>query len=215
MNTVARPIREIIGHNVRAIRNEHNVTADELGRELRHYGMKWNANRVSELERGQKAVGIPELVMLSLALSSLTGRNITPGGLLNSGDPVELVEGVTLQDNALRRVIEGDDELKSGDVVGGIEAINAVISNSLEGLRNIPANVPFGQVRQAVKDRSLADRRAARKLGWSEEEFLRRCLAQWGHMLSVETERRAGSDANAQRRGRITRELIDELKAAA
>lgn len=215
MNTSARPIREIIGHNVREIRDEHGVTADELGRELRHYGMKWNVNRVSELERGQKAVGIPELVTLSLALSSLTGSTTTPGDLLDSGDPVELAEGVTLQNNALRRVVEGDDDLKVGDVVGGVEAVNAAINHSLESLRGISESIPFGQVRQAVRDRGLADHRAARKLGWTDDEFLRHCLDRWGRMLSVETERRAGPDANAQRRGRITRELIDELKGAA
>lgn len=57
----------------------------------------------------------------------------------------------------------------------------------------------------------LADHRAARRLGMSDSEFRAICDVLWGHPLSIERDRRVPQGATAQKSGRMTRQLMQEV----
>jgi transcriptional regulator with XRE-family HTH domain len=59
---------------------------------------------------------------------------------------------------------------------------------------------------------SLAEERAAKKLGISTAQLQNRALDLWAHPLEEESYRRAGMDSTAQARGRVTRVLVDEIR---
>lgn len=58
------------------------------------------------------------------------------------------------------------------------------------------------------------DERAARALGMSVAELSRVAKRLWGKTFSAERDARAGSDANAQKRGWVTRAMLEEVRAA-
>jgi hypothetical protein len=62
---------------------------------------------------------------------------------------------------------------------------------------------------------SLAEERAAKKLGISTAQLRKLALNLWAHSLEEESSRRAGSDSTPQARGRVTRLLVDELRVFA
>lgn len=66
----------------------------------------------------------------------------------------------------------------------------------------------------AIVNMELADKRNAKKLGLSEPEFCAWSVRLWRHLMSEETERRAPENATAQKKGRITRELMEEMREA-
>jgi hypothetical protein len=66
---------------------------------------------------------------------------------------------------------------------------------------------------QPVLDWSgLTDQRVAASLGLNTEQLCDAAVQLWGTVFSAERDRRAGPDANPQKRGRVTRELKAELK---
>ena len=59
---------------------------------------------------------------------------------------------------------------------------------------------------------SLAEERAAKKLGISTTRLRQQALDLWGRSLEAEALNRAGADSTPQARGRVTRVLVDEIR---
>ena len=53
------------------------------------------------------------------------------------------------------------------------------------------------------------------KLGMTDAEFLARSVQLWGRVLSAEVDARSDPGDSPQKRGRITRVLLDELREVA
>ena len=66
--------------------------------------------------------------------------------------------------------------------------------------------------RSAERSIGLAERRAGQSLDVRPLVVALASQVLWGKSLSEERDERAGISANAQRRGRITRELLTELR---
>ncbi|MGK7221519.1 helix-turn-helix domain-containing protein [Kocuria flava] len=209
-------VLEVLGRNVRARRKASGITLSELARAAGEYGQKWSTGRIGDLEAGRGTASVEVLVVLALSLTHLTGQRVRPLELLEADEGVELGEGFALKAEAFRRVLNGTTsalELDADDILGGLDEAARRLTSSLSSMPS-GTGLKFGLVRRALAEKSLADERAARKLGLDDEEFLVRCLSLWGHMMSVEVSRRAGEGASPQKRGRVTRVLLDELKVA-
>lgn len=61
---------------------------------------------------------------------------------------------------------------------------------------------------------SLAVRRAAKKLGIAALEVERRAVTLWGQRFDSELWSRAGRESSPQARGRVTRILVEEIRAS-
>lgn len=210
-------MRATVGRNVRAIRQDHGLTADQLAHELRTAGLRWNATRVGELERGEKAVGVPELVALALSLSSLTGTEVTPERLVHTAGHVRLTPELAVRGGALADVLAGRrTRLRVSDLHNARELVDETTTALGERAgRTVKTwGTDDAEIIRAGQSATpmLADTRAAKRLGLTPERFFTACYRQWGHLLSTEIERRAGPGASAQARGHVTRELVDELR---
>lgn len=98
--------------------------------------------------------------------------------------------------------------------------VNSVIRHAFEDLSAEFARYPqFSDVGLAelgaVSDRhGLDEQRVAKRLGVSGLALAAASVKLWGQSFADERDSRAGADANAQRRGRVSRELQAELREA-
>lgn len=217
-------LADLIGSNFRQARKELGLTLDEVASEASDFGLKWNTARVSNLENGRATPNIQTLLIMAYVLSSASeDYRISPMTLLQAheGDVIEIGK-TDIYARSYNMLLEGAlDELMASDVEGGKEAQDKLLNNlqaSLQEVSEFNSKLPDAKkftLRDWIKageKYSLADERAARKIGLSKDQFIVACFQKWGHPLSVETESRSKSGDSPQKRGRITRELLAELK---
>lgn len=216
---MADSIPVVLGRNVRAIREHHGLTMADVAKEVRSYGVKWSTGRLTQVEHGEGAATIQLLLVLALTLSDLTGEKVTPELLLTTDADVQLTPDQELTGQAFTDVFAGrTTTLLAHDIPEGVQQASETVQRVLETnsvLGDIlGGDVTFGAIRAANKARTLADERAARKLGLTDTEFLAWSVRLWGKMMSAEVEERAEPGATPQKKGRITRQLMDEMRGA-
>ena len=64
----AEDSQEAVGRNIRTYRQLRDLDQDALARRLKRLAIPWRRVTVSEVERGERHVTVPELVGLALAL---------------------------------------------------------------------------------------------------------------------------------------------------
>lgn len=216
---MADSIPVVLGRNVRAIRERHGLTMADVAKEVRSYGVKWSTGRLTQVEHGEGAATIQLLLVLALTLSDLTEEEVTPERLLTTDNDVQLSPDQELTGEAFTDVFAGrTTTLLVHDVPGGVQEASEVVQRVIDtnsALGDIlGGDVTFGVIREANEARTLADERAARKLGLTDTELLAWSLQLWGKMMSAEVEERAEPGASPQKKGRITRQLMDEMREA-
>jgi hypothetical protein len=125
------------------------------------------------------------------------------------------------------RDLLGDEQIELSDLFAGNGhvTLSPGVAIPLEGLRAAldgrhligpPASlVPARLVSDAVERGLLeADYRMAHSVGIAPEIAAATMQELWGRSFTAERDRRAGPDANPQKRGRISRELKAELHKA-
>ncbi|GGG70271.1 hypothetical protein GCM10011374_38500 [Kocuria dechangensis] len=209
MSTVA----EVLGHNVKRLRQERGWTLDDLARAGHTRGHKWNTGRISKIERGNTAPTIELLLVLALSFE------VPPVELLRTEEEVELGEGEFVTGQALVDVFTGrTTELEVRDVPGAEDRLKKQllgVTVDMQEVQQITGETfNFRQHEAARKAYGLTDERAAKKLGMTDNQLLGWSLRLWGKVLSQEVEERAGQDATAQKKGHVTRALVKELADA-
>lgn len=185
------------------------------------------------LERGQAAMTLPALLHLSLALGDLIGRPLTLAELFGGAQTLALdADHRTEVTSAwLERMLSGDPvALTPGDtplVADYLSSLNGQHPNSeplteqehsdaLNELIEQSKIPPNHEVDHdfAPTPPSLAEKRAAQKLGIRPDELQQWADELWGCPLEAESARRSGPEATPQARGRVTRKLVDEIRSA-
>lgn len=191
-----RPIAVIVGENVRRLRNDAGLSGDSLAREIRKlFQTRWTTARISELESGRVSPTAPTLFMVSQALGELLSRPVPVAELL-SDDGYAEVGSVAIRTTRIAEAFSGEDvQLRIGD-----------FSNSDE----LAGQAKAGLARAASSGEG--DRRTAYALGIPPVHLVALSAALWGRTYTEERDRRAGPDASPQKRGRVGRELREELK---
>ncbi|PPB45837.1 hypothetical protein CI784_08645 [Arthrobacter agilis] len=178
---------------------------DSLAAEARKVGLKWSTARVGDLERGKLSPTLPMLLALCLALGRATGQELRLANLVDIDGQIEVNEKLTAPGGELQGVLKGKSVRFWDRTLSAVGEAAEALPGSVHALRDAFEWERFG----------LGDERAARKLGLTKEEMFRRSAALWGHNLSTERDKRSGTDASAQKRGQVTRALLDELRRAA
>lgn len=217
MEAGAKTIRAVIGENVRRIRGEQQITAEELARDLKFYGLKWNTTRISELESGNKAVGVAELVLLAGALGQGEYSSpVTVMDLLQGTYNVALSDNVTVSAERLQRSLAGESlELNVMDTSRGREIVRGIVPGAraqIAEFQRFSSGAKVGDIHDATESGGLAEKNAARALGVSYYELLGAAWSLWGHSLTEERARRSVDGMSKQARGHITRELLQDLR---
>lgn len=212
-------IKKRVGENVRRIRAERGIAADELAMELKSVGLNWNANRVYELERGNKTVSIPELIALAYSFSALNSP-VKLSDLFEGEEPILLNEKMSITTSHMKEIFEGaplgqglkDWPMRRRQFMEATESVSPLSAEALMELgRFNEGGVNADSAASAYTSIGLAELKAAKALGLTMAELIGACLAIWGRTLTSERDSRA-EGLRGQAKGHVTRELLDELR---
>lgn len=220
--TDRRTLAEVVGMNARAIRLDSGATLDDVARAAKRYGLKWNTGRVGDLESGRIAATAPTLFALAATLASVTRKRVALADLVRFNGWVELNEGLTVAGDALTAAFTGEPvRLVTSSVVDGVELRRRAgnrIQQLLDEHEAVPpdlrASISAQQLLSTEGGSGVAEKRVAKSLGISDTRLAYESARLWGRAFSAERDERAGSNANAQKRGQVARELKSELRAS-
>lgn len=216
-------INEIVGQNVASIRESAGLSLDAVARAAHPFGLRWNSARISRIERGDGNVTLDTLLMLCALLSDMTMKDISVASLVRSTGPVAIAPEGTLSPGVAEKLVR-DGQVsyrqtfeEGGDIIAATVASVHQANDQYFKILDPEFRGDLVAVRAHNEGRtkwSLSDERNARKLGLTDAEFLGWCVVLWGRLMSLEVEDRAPEGATPQKKGRITRELLAELREA-
>lgn len=201
----AVPLRDVIGENARRLRGD--ATADDVAKAARRYGLNWGTGRISDLEHGRVSPTLPTLAALVLALGDVREANVTLGDLIDSAETISLTTTLKITSDQLRRFLAGGDMFEFA-LPSASDAMAELRDQWPVRLHGVPA----GALMRLLGDFGEPEERLARDLGLDRERLAAEMAVLWRRSYHAERDRRAGVDANAQKKGRVARELKAELR---
>ena len=211
-DTSAPTLSRLVGGNCKRIRSEIGVTQEDLARHARAAGLRWTASTVGDFESGRSAPTFATVLAVTRALQSALHDAAKQRNELSSVGGVtlaDLVAGegfVALNDNLDVRV------RRLGDVCRG-EIFALGKDNWRYRLRPMGAGEVTALV-ETLQRSGLTEHRLAQRLGIGTELLASVSSRLWQRPFSEERDRRAGPDANRQKRGQVSRALQRELEKA-
>ena len=201
---------KVVGRNARDIRLKAGVTLDRLAVAMKLCGLRWSTGRIGSFESGHVPPNLLTLYAVALALGQATGRRVSLTDLLASatdGDDgdVAINDELAVPLSALRDAVSGQPV-----TVGETETTRKVTRPGQLSPREM-TEIDEIAVRDEFRE---ADFRVCKKLGVTPQQGAAAMRDKWAHTFSRERDRLAGSDANAQHRGNISRQLQAELEKA-
>ena len=208
-------LSELAGQGARAIRLDANATLEEVAQAARFYGLKWSATKANAFEAGRVAASLATLYTLAATLGDVAGRDVTLADLFAGSGTVTVNDRLTV------------DAAKVAAALAGLPVEVTIDELTGERERAIAAGKQWAESRQAwsgplrrvtrtpyravLAEFSDSDKRMARSLGVDVSTAAAAMAAVWGKTFVARRDELAGPDANAQKRGRISRELKAKL----
>lgn len=207
-------LQHTVGVNVRRIREEHGISQDTLARHMRRYGVKWNPSRIADLEAGRQALSASNFIVLAQALTTASHRNVLLADLVAGESGVVLSESLEARNDVLQTALRGlpVNILTADDVPEEDREVLAGSPAKLLAYRSGMWSRPTHERIELFMEESLSERRVANQIGVTVERLTELALAVWGEPFEAHRDAIAGLRASPQRRGRVTRDLIAELK---
>jgi hypothetical protein len=215
---------------MRALRDEHDVTADTIATHARRVGLSWQRSTVASIETGKRRLTAEELLLLPLILSMALPVRIGLRQLLDG--EAALTEQLVMTSTGFQHLLQD-----SPGIWGGYKLTSSVGRPAESELRasterwqrierlwpEVHGDSQFSLERLRAVERAAAqeaEQNAARSLGWSALDVAAVAHRLWGHGLTEEREQRLEDSAAAPepataarvRRGHLTRLLLDELE---
>jgi transcriptional regulator with XRE-family HTH domain len=225
------PLAVVVGRNCKRIRLAAGVTQDELARCARDLGLRWNASKVGDFEAGRSAPTFASVLTVSLALehaaqeaaearAEISERQVTLADLVASDGWVALTDELrlraedvadvcrgkawTFSRNEYRRQLHRQMKAARADILRALGMPEEELRKDREGYAEA----------LLLRRSGLTEHRLAHRLGISHDRLADMSFLLWQRTFSEERDRRAGPDANKQKRGQISRTLQVELEKA-
>jgi transcriptional regulator with XRE-family HTH domain len=197
----AGQVDALIGRNVQRLREELGATQDDLVQALRLSGWQASSATVMPLERGERALGFEEVLILADVFN-------VPVAKLLAGADNETVQVGWLYPGGASQV--------SNRLTRSPHSTRSKTWQKLQQGRKV-IRIDTGGYFELVRE---ADTYAAERLGVSADDVGRRARVLWGRTLTDErdarTEKRVAPDASPRSRaivrGHVSRELLAELE---
>lgn len=193
------------------------MTLDQVGAAARRRGLKWSESRVADFEAGRVAPNLNTLLAVCLALNDAGCTSATIPMLVKYIVPMPINDSLALSSDDIVRLL-------AGYRIDGPEPIDPAADDPAKSLgwRRTPFErkvlhrydadiVTVARINQSA---GATEDRVRRSLGISPMLLAHLSAALWGRNFSDERDHRAGEEANAQKRGRISREMQAELQSA-
>ena len=213
MTEGALPLAEVVAINARKLRG--GATADELARVARSGGLNWGTGRISDLEHGRVSPTVQTLVLLAGALTVLHNAPVTLADLVEHDGMIELAKGFTVSGRAVQRYLRGAPvQIEPQDIPDILEEGRKREEADVKKLPTRLQKVKPVDIYNVYLESGETEERVAKALGVERSIVDRASALLWKSSISVERDRLAGPEASNQARGRITRQLREELRAA-
>lgn len=209
----AESLSAVFARNAKALRIGAGLKTEAVARAVTAHGLHWVPSRVSELEMGRIAPTLSTLIVLSAAYSDLRGEPVRLADWFTGAGQVELTETVQLPLATVREALKGvpislpEPSVSVAQILMQEYLAQRINPNPLSPARLKKLSSLWDQC-------GGAEDRAARALGIDQGTLCELMLDLWGQTLSSKRDQLAGPDANAQKRGRIARELREQLRGA-
>lgn len=213
MTSVAEDVEQLeatIGRAAREIRSGAGITLDQLATRAREHGLRWSTARVIEFEKGQLRITLPMMLAVAQSLAQLAGREVAMTDLIPQGRGwVQITEDWLTPRERLREALAGaplslPQVVKLDEVPAGTQIL--VVGETEPRTLGPSPEVPDDPLVP-----TLAEERAARRIGVRPRQVAMWSNMLWRTHLDTEVARRAGTDATPQARGHITRQLVQEI----
>jgi transcriptional regulator with XRE-family HTH domain len=213
-----KSLAEVVGQNCQRIRTTIGITQDDLARYARNVGLRWTASKVGDFEKGRRAPTFATVLLVSLALHSAAqiaarrgGREVstTLSELVRSKEEVALNDDVALAADLVSAACRGQPWDLWSSTEPGAEA-----ESSLRLYREMWGDDALAPPERVLLRSGLSEDRLARQLGIERVRLADISYLLWQSTFSEERDRRAGPEANQQKKGRISRKLRAQLEEA-
>jgi hypothetical protein len=202
---------EVLGRNARALRKGVGATLEDVATAVGTYGLAWSTGSVGSLESGRTVgVNLENLFVVAAALGDVTGQPVTLAELF-AGKGAVKVDRLTVTLAKLRAWLSGEPVALTGRALSGMsETMLWITAGAIE----TPdwAGISHELHVRVLRDFREADRRVCKAIGVELDDGAAAMAMLWKRTFTAERDRQAGPDANAQRRGRVARQLKAELR---
>lgn len=188
-------------------------------------GVAWLQNRIAEIERGQKAIGVEDLVVLSAGLTNATGKPVTAGDLIEAEASIQVTKSHSMRGADIVSTLGGGLAVEVDDTLliqaaGGTRSEAHVADRQAQALARAfgLTDGTHGALIEDVRRGGFteADQRAARGLGLTTSAFAYVAHHLWKQSMTNERERRVrelvSSPASSGVRAHMTRQLLKEAR---
>lgn len=209
----AESLSAAFARNARILRTEAGLKADQVARAVTARGLHWAPSRVSELEMGRIAPTLSTLLILSAAFGDLRGRPVSLADWFAGDGEVVLTDTVRAPLADARAALTGRPVTLPEPSISTTEMLmKDYLAQRIDGTAISAARLK--KLSKIWDQYGEAEDRAARALGVDQGTLCEVMLGLWGMTLSLKRDQIAGPEANAQKRGRIARELREQLREA-
>ena len=225
----ASPLPAVVGANCRRIRTEADVTQSQLASHARRVGLHWTSSKVGDFESGRSdtpfRVILAVVLALENAISAGHSETIRIGEARKRRPTVRLADLVQYDGYVRLTEVFEPEGRRVAEVCAGqpwrvygsedrqtAERMDELLSPA-PGVLGERYRMRLFDVEDMRRRSGVNEDRLAKRVGIDRDRLLGESFRLWkGRTFSEERDRLAGSDANKQKRGRISRELRAELE---
>lgn len=205
---------QVIGRNVRKFRGDH--TLEDVALSGHGFGAGWSSGSISAIEQGRFKATVETLALLSLSLTYLRGQEypeIRIGDLLETDLPIELNATMQTDPDSLIQWL-GGGRLDAWLSPGAMHVLQKKASAETERIKGL--HFPPEWVIDTGRGGPITtgEKRLAKRASIDPYELRAWSLHLWGKALEDHRDEIAGPDSTPQKKGRVSRDLLQEVEAA-
>lgn len=209
---------QVVGRNARRIRGTH--TLENVATYARNLGANWSSGSVSTIELGRSKCTIETLAILSLALNAITqleGGNqesVTIADLLETDEEILITTDYALTSAQLLDWLGGKDPETA---FFSMEKLKQGLDGHRDFLKSLnlpPTNARFFTLHSRDMPETPGEGRLAKKAGIDVEELRAWSFHLWEKSFENHRDEIAGAESTPQKKGRVSRELLQEIETA-
>ncbi len=220
--TSRRPLAEIVGRNYQHIRATNGLSQNELARYGRDVGLHWNAAKVGDFEAGRSSPTFATILAALWALQTAINHRADRRAAAGVTEPLAIAEvrladllqgtGFVAVNGALDIPAAILRDVCSGEAPDPDRMQNRPLASPSAALLHTEATKLQQEILAVLQRSGLTEARVAKRLAVEPARLADASFRLWRKTFTEERDRRAGLEANQQKRGRVSRELRAELE---